>query len=156
MLPISTVIERVRAKMGRPSETLLGDQEILLRFWETAEFFKEQLKLTYESWIVGKWDMPVPANTDQVIITPSDWGEAFRIHTIDPNDPNHIPRVIDIIKQDQDQSFYSGPNTSQGAYRSPWVAAYFAPYNLGGQWYFKVLPKHEVACQYRVFYTPRR
>jgi len=153
---MAVFIGEVRRALGYPSEQELGDDQILMEAWGVTAFYRTKLRLTHESWSVKRWPMPVnaglPAETN---ITLGDFAEVVMIKTYDPNNPYHIPRMIDAVRVDQMTSYWSGPDNLPigGGWAHPHVAACFAPINEDGQWKMLWTPAHSQSCVYMVTYS---
>lgn len=156
VISIKQFLAQVRDALGYPPVSRLNDATILMRTYEKQEHYRNELKLSQENWIVDYWDMHVDANRDDMAVaaTNSEFGEPYLIETIDTGDVNHVRREIPIVKmQDIDQK-YEGPNTAQGSLGYPHVAACFAFYNRDGEWRVRWKPMHNQAATYRNWYKP--
>jgi len=155
-MQIATMISEVRRALGKPNEAVIHDADILMEIWQVVSYYRALLNLTNEAWVIGRWDMNIPAGpTTEMNITADGFEQAFLIHSIDDNNPYHIRRTVDIIKLEQLSMYWHGPDTLQigGSWWSPHVAMGFAPFNESGVWKMAWLPAHLQACTYRVYYT---
>lgn len=153
---IVTMLGEIRRALGYPSEAQIGDDQILMEIWGVTTFYRSKLRMTGESWSIGRWPLQVPAGiTTEANIDPSDFSAIFMIKTSDPGNPYHIPRMVDFVRPEQMTSYWSGPDQLQigGGWAMPHVAAAFAPFNEGGQWKIMWLPAHQQSAQYIVWYS---
>src|SRR5262245_16428012 len=111
---ISIMISEVRRALGRPLEAVLGDEDILMEIWQTVSLYRAKLKLTNEAWVINRFDLTVPgAPITEMTLSADGFGQAFLIHTIDPNNPYHIRRTVDIVKLEQLSMYWPGPDSLQ-------------------------------------------
>lgn len=155
-MEISTMISEVRRALGRPHEAVLGDEDILMEIWQAVSYYRALLKLTNEAWIINRVNLNVPASTaTEMNLVADGFGQAFLIHTIDPSNPYHIRRTVDIIKLEQMSMYWSGPDHLQigGSWWTPHVAMAFAPFNENGIWKIAWAPAHMQSATYKMYYT---
>lgn len=153
---ISVMINIVRSGLGDPTEQELGDDLIIMQIWEVVAMRRAQLKLTNEAWQIGRFNLDVPAGqTTEKNISPGDFGQAFLIRTVDPNNAYFKSRTVDIVKPEQLSMYWGGPDNLQmgGQQYSPHVAAAFAIFNEGGQWKVMWKPAHLQPATYKVWYN---
>ena len=154
-MQMSVFIQEVRRALLRPPEAVLGDEDILLESWQVISLYRARLRLTNEAWSIKRFDLDVPAADKEMNLNADSFGQAFLIHSIDPSNPYHIRRTVDIVKIEQLSMYWGGPDNLQigGSWWSPHVAMAFAPFNEDGQWKIMWLPAHLQACSYRMYYT---
>ncbi len=153
---ITTMLSEVRRALGFPPEAVMSDDQILMEIWGVTTFYRSKLRMTSESWSIGRWDLQVPAGTPtETTIDPSDFSAIFMIKTSDPNNIYHVPRMVDFVKPEQVSFYWSGPDNLQigGGFAMPHVAACFYPFNEGGQWKIGWQPAHSQGCVYTVWYS---
>jgi|SRR5579871_5444575 len=153
-MQISTFIMLCRTKLGLPSEAVLGDEIILLSAWENISMLGGALNVTNNEWQLASADLTIPVGpTEQMLINRPDFGYAVFIHTIDPSNPYHVRRTVDIDRVSEMSKWWSGPDIQIGAGWIPHVAAVFAIWYDQGNWNIGWRPRHAQSCQYRMWYT---
>jgi len=152
---LSTMIVEVRRALGRPPEAILDDSDVLMEIWGVTTFYRSKLRMTRESWSIGRWPLVVPASATEANIDLGDFSSAIMIKTTDPSNPYHMPRMVDIVKPEEMSAYWSGPDNLPigGGWAHPHVAACFSIFNEAGQWKIAWLPQHNQSCVYTMWYS---
>lgn len=132
---------------GSPSERILWQ---LLQ--DHVHHHASQLQNTAAQWSVNEWDLVTAAGIEDYLITATDFGKAFWVHTHDPQNIT-TPRVeIPFAMMQNADMFYQGPAQLYTSNSDIFSASTISFYRKSDSWYARLTPIPGGSVIYKVWY----
>lgn len=150
MATIERNIALIRNRLGSPDQDAPTDPFIFEMLEAQIQHHVNQLGNTRGGWGVSHFPLTATPGTEDYVVTASNFGRPFWVHTEDTADPAHQRRDVDFsYLADLDQR-YRGPQETSS--QDPHTARAISFYRSNNKWYARIAPKPGAAGVYRVWY----
>lgn len=152
-------LSRVIQMLGEPHPVYPSEPAIWRALADAAQHLFNQAMNSPVAWSISSIDLDVVADQDEYLLPAPDFGKDVLIETVDPTDPNHVPRPV--RRMSLQSSLIGGYDLYAERYGSLWLTGVkhtvqtMALYRKDGAVYIRTLPKPPVGAQtakYRVWY----
>jgi hypothetical protein len=110
------LIADIKLDLDHPDDNQPSDDAIMLAIADIAQLLDVKAQNTGEGWSVTYQDLTVGPNVNPAVyaLQWANFGKPVRIHTIDPSNPLHWSRKIQIIDRQDIENAYDGPVAPPG------------------------------------------
>ena len=146
------LIGEVRTDLLNPDDYGPSDDFILQKAGDVIQNRHMEQQNTGVGWSMGSYDIRTQAGLPSYTVgLDAQFGKPVRIHTIDPSDPYHVTRKVDIVDRQQVDNYYQGSDRAfVGAEHHTAVLAVVEW--QAGQPRITFIPTPNGAASYRVWY----
>lgn len=138
--------------LDEPSEGAPSDRILWQLLTDAVTHQKTQLQNTAAQWDVNEWDLVTAAGTEDYLVTATDFGKPFWVHTSDPTQPQY-PRVeVPFSMMQNTDMFYQGPAQMYTSESDIFSAAVISFYRKQQSWYARLTPIPGGTVQYKIWY----
>lgn len=142
----------IRYLLDEPSEGAPSDRLLWSRLTDQIHHHRNQLSNSSAQWDVNSWPLTTAAGTEDYLVTATDFGKPFWVHTEDLDQPQMARCDVPFAMMQNADMFYQGPLQPYTSNSDLFSAVVVSFYCSGGSWYARLTPVPGGTVTYRVWY----
>lgn len=142
----------IRYLLDEPAEGSPSDRILWSILNNQVHHHKSQLQNSSAQWDVNSWPLVTAAGVEDYLITATDWGKPFWVHTEDQSQPQLARVDIPFSMLQNTDMFYNGATQPYISSADLFSAAVISFYSKAGSWYARVTPIPGGSVTYRCWY----
>ena len=142
----------IRYMLDEPAPNNPSDRILWQLLQDAVVHHRTQLQNTAAQWDVNEWQLVTAQSQEDYLITATDFGKPFWVHTYDPTNPQ-LPRVeVPFSQMQNTDMFYQGPAQLFTSASNIFSASVISFYRQNQQWYARLTPIPGGTATYNIWY----
>jgi len=152
MATLTQNMVEIRYLLDEPAEGSPSDRILWSILNNQVFHHKSQLQNSSAQWDVDSWPLVTAAGVEDYLITATNWGKPFWVHTEDLTQPQLARVEIPFSMLQNTDMFYGGPAQPYISSSDLFGAAVISFYSRAGSWYARITPIPGGTVTYRLWF----